>query len=141
MPELTKAELEQVETRAATVSLQDDDVALITAATMPERLGIKGTEVPTAGADQHGATYSYTRRQVNQALEGWSAKGGQRAVRRGRTPRAGDRRTSGRRGAGRTTAPGAGQVTPAGGEPTSPSPAEAETGAKRDRSADQARNA
>lgn len=134
MPELTKTELQQVEDKAALASLQDDDVALITAATMPEGLGIKGAEVPSAGADQHGATYSYTRKQVNQALESWGTKGGA-GRRRGRTPRAGDRRVA--RTRGRAAAPGVTGTAPTERQPVR-TPAEAETGAKRDRSADQA---
>jgi hypothetical protein len=122
MAELTKSELEAAEARAAEHSLQDDDVILTTANTMPERLGVKGAELDTAGSAAHGATYAYTRKQVNQALEAWS--GGGRAS-RGRPPRAGDTRTARTQGRAAADAP-----------PEGKTPAEVEQGERRDTSAD-----
>lgn len=97
MAELTKTQLQAAEERAALHSLADDEVALQTSDTMPTRLKIRGTELESAGNPVHGATYTFTRKQVNQALERWGTEQAPRA-RRGRPARSGDRRTT-RRGA------------------------------------------
>lgn len=76
MAELTKQELQAAEDRAEGYSLADDDVALQTSNTMPERFSIKGQELQTAGSEQHGPVFSFTRKQVRQALDSWGGRGG-----------------------------------------------------------------
>ena len=70
MAQLTKAELSAAAARAAELSLAADDVAIQTANEPPE--GVKATTVGTAGSDTHGAIYSLTRKQVDDALDNWA---------------------------------------------------------------------
>jgi hypothetical protein len=71
MAELTREQLEAAEERAATYSLSDADVALQTSDTLPEGVEVEPARLDTAGSDQHGAVYSFTRGQVIEALDGW----------------------------------------------------------------------
>jgi hypothetical protein len=69
MPALTKEELHAALERAEQFSLPDDAVALQTAGTLPEDVdGVEPSTLDTAGSDQHGPVYSYTRGQVAEAL-------------------------------------------------------------------------
>jgi hypothetical protein len=69
MPTLTKEELHAALERAEQFSLPDDAVALQTAGTLPEDVdGVEPATLDTAGSDQHGKVYSYTRGQVAEAL-------------------------------------------------------------------------
>jgi hypothetical protein len=102
MAELTREQLEAAEERAATHSLSDADVALQTSDTLPEGVDVEPAKLDTAGSDQHGAVYSFTRGQVIAALEGWPGgrSSGKASARRSSTGKSGRGRGSGR-GSGR----------------------------------------
>lgn len=68
MAELTKTQLKAAADRAGELSLADDDVALITSDAMPKGAGVRGAQLDTAGSEQHGPVYSFTRKQVDKAL-------------------------------------------------------------------------
>jgi hypothetical protein len=66
---LSTEELQAALTRADQLSLDDGAVALQSARVLPDDVdGVEPTTLDTAGADQHGAVYSYTRGQVADAL-------------------------------------------------------------------------
>jgi hypothetical protein len=102
MAELTKEQLEAAEERAATYSLSDADVALQTSDTLPEGVDVEPAKLDTAGSDQHGAVYSFTRGQVIAALDNWPGgrSSGKASAKRSSTGKSGRGRGSGR-GSGR----------------------------------------
>jgi hypothetical protein len=125
MAELTKAQLKAAADRAGELSLAEEDVALQTSDTMPERLKIKGSELETAGTEVHGAVYSFTRKDVETALERWgsqSGRGSQSGQGRGRGTGNGRRR----RQAASTEAEPKADATPA--PPASARSSDASTG-------------
>lgn len=110
MAELTRTQLTAAAERAAGLSLADQDVALQTSDSMPERLGVNGATLDTAGAEQHGPVYSFTRKDVETALERWSTASSGRRRSPGRPKGSGTRSPAAQRRASRTreqAAPGA----------------------------------
>jgi hypothetical protein len=132
MAELTREQLEAAEERAATHSLSDADVALQTSDTLPEGVKVEPTRLDTAGSDQHGAVYSFTRGQVIEALDGWP--GGRSSGKAGASRSSGGKsgRGRGKSGSGR----GRRSSARATGATETPVPPPTETGAEASATAD-----
>jgi hypothetical protein len=125
MAELTREQLEAAEERAAAHSLSDADVALQTSDTLPDGVDVEPARLDTAGSDQHGAVYSFTRGQVIEALEGWPGgrSSGKASASRSSGGKSGQR---GKSGSGRGRRPSARST----GATETPVPPPTETGAE-----------
>jgi hypothetical protein len=129
MAELTRTQLKAAADRATELSLADDDVALQTADTMPEGLGVRGERLDTAGSDQHGPVYSFTRKQVDKALDAWPEREASRSSSGRRTGGDGRRRGGRRANVTQTdTETGTAATPPTKPAGTSPPPADDQPG-------------
>lgn len=121
MAELTRAQLEAARDRADALTLSPGEVALQTSDTMPEFISGDedaplGTELETAGSEQHGAIRSYTRADVVDALAQWDAhdKRSAAATKAAETRQDAAGSTGGSRSTGGRAASGSGRETRAG---------------------------